>query len=454
MRSQAGPSDLDGGPYFARWRACDDLAGQSPPAMMPLMEQLWPICRSITGDGLRETLRILGESLSMVRRSVRSGTQCFDWIVPPEWNIRDAYVKDTSGRRVIDFKKSNLHVLGYSLPVHRRMALAELQEHLYSLPDQPDAIPYRTSYYTPAWGFCLAHAERERLEDGEYEVVIDSTLAPGRLDYGQVILNGASRRELLLSTYICHPSLANNELSGPVVLTTLLQCLARLPPGRFTYRGIFTPETIGTIAFLSEHHETVGERIAAGYVTTCVGDDGPFTYIRSKRGGTLADRAAEHALRFVAKGKPLSIRDYDPKGSDERQYCSPGINWPVGSLMRSRYGEYREYHTSKDDLTFVSEQGLGASLLAYFRILQTIEVNCRPVRTNPYCEPQLGRRGLYPTIASESLDDSFQELLTLLAFADGEHDLIAIGDKLQRPVWALLPAVEALVRADLIVLRD
>lgn len=445
---------MDPEAYFVRWRAHEELARQSPPSMMPLMQKLWPICRSITGDGLRQTLVIIGEQLPLERHSAASGTACFDWIVPPEWNIRDAYVKDASGCRVIDFRKSNLHVVGYSTPVGRRMTLAELQPHLHSLPLLPDAIPYRTSYYTPAWGFCLAHADRERLRDGDYDVVIDSTLEPGRLDYGQVVLDGTGQRDVLLSTYICHPSLANNELSGPVMLTSLLRALSSLPKGRFTYRGVYTPETIGTIAFLAQHFDVLDKRVTAGFVVSCVGDDGPFTYVRSKKANSLADRAAEHALRFVAGGKPLSIRPYDPVGSDERQYCSPGINWPVGSLLRSRHGEYPEYHTSKDDMAFVSEEGLANSFRAYLRVLEVIEINCRPLRTNPYCEPQLGRRGLYSSMVTESVDESVTQFLNILAFADGEHDVIDIADKLDRPAWTLLPAVEALVRADLISLGD
>ncbi|HYE85427.1 MAG TPA: DUF4910 domain-containing protein [Vicinamibacterales bacterium] len=444
---------IDTAAYFERWRAGEAQLAGEPPRMLPLMERLWPICRSITGDGVRQTLDIIGDCVTLVRESVPSGTQCFDWIVPPEWNIRDAYVKDASGRRVIDFQQSNLHVVGYSTPVSGRFTLEALQPHLHSLPSMPDAIPYRTSYYRPTWGFCLRHADRERLADGEYEVHIDSTLEPGQLDFAQSVIAGRGR-EVLLSTYICHPSLAQNELSGPVLLTTLMQQLSALPEGRFGYRGVFTPETIGTIAFLSRHYESLNERIAAGFVVTCVGDDGPYTYVRSKRGATLADRAAEHVLAHVHGDREVSVRPFDPVGSDERQFCSPGINWPVGSLMRSRHGEYREYHTSLDDLSYVSETGLQRSLCAYLRILQVIEINCRPLRTRPHGEPQLGRYGLYTSMVTASVDEWIRRLLHVLSFADGDHDLIAIAEGLGVPVWELLPTLEGLAGADLITLND
>jgi aminopeptidase-like protein len=439
--------------YFGFASAVDGLLSGELPAMMPLMRRLFPICRSLTGEGVRQTLDILGESIPLARERVATGTKCFDWEVPREWNIRDAYVKNPAGERVIDFRKSNLHVVGYSVPVRRRLSLGELQEHLHSMPDYPEAIPYRASYYNEAWGFCLTHEQREALPDATYEVLIDSGLEPGHLDYAQALLPGAGDREVFFSTYVCHPSLANNELSGPVLVSTLFGLLRGLPRARRGYRALFAPETIGAIVFLSRHHEELRAKLDAGYVVTCAGDDGPFNLKRSKRGGTLADRAAEHVLRHPPRPRQVIVRDFDPVGSDERQYCSPGIDLPVASLMRSRYGEYREYHTSRDDLDFVSEEGLRGSLEAYLRVVQTIELNCTPTRTNPYCEPQLGRRGLYSKLVTSGVEGYVVKLLNILCFADGEHDLIAIAERIGCPVWELRPLLEKLVEADLIRLN-
>ncbi len=441
--------------YFDRISRLDALASGDLPAMMSLMRRLFPICRSLTGEGARRTLDLLGERAPLERRRVPSGTRCFDWDVPLEWNIRDAFVKNSRGEKVIDFAVHNLHVVGYSTPVRARLSLAELQPHLHSRPDLPDAIPYRASYYREDWGFCLAHRQRERLPEDTYEVVIDSTLSPGHLDYAEVRLPGQDPREVFFSTYICHPSMANNELSGPVLLVTLLGLLGRLSPLRYTYRALFAPETIGALAFLSQHLRELQATMAAGYVVTCVGDDGPYTYKRSRRGTTLADRAAEHVLRHLAAGRPVTIQEFDPvEGSDDRQYGSPGINLPVGSLMRSPYGEYPEYHTSKDDLAFVSEQALADSLRVYLRVVETIEMNCHPLRTNPYGEPQLGRRGLHPMMTRMGpFTDDTPAILTILAYADGGHDLIDIGGRLGCPVWALRAPLQKLVEADLIYLR-
>jgi aminopeptidase-like protein len=438
--------------YFSTIEALEQKACSGLPAMMPLMERLFPLCRSLTGQGVRQTLDIIGDMIPLERTQVPTGTQCFDWQVPREWNIRDAYVKNSKGERIIDFKANNLHVVSYSVPVRAKMDLAGLQEHLHSLSDYPDAVPYRASYYHEAWGFCLAESERRNLKDDTYEVLIDSTLAPGVLDYAQSRRPGASASEVFFSTYVCHPSLANDQLSGIAVLSTLMKLLGDLPHLRFSYRALFAPETMGAIAFLSQHHEELKERMKAGYVVACVGDDGPFTYVRSKRTGTAADKAAEHVVRHVAhkKGKPATIREFDPVGSDERQYCSPGLNLPVGSLLRSRHGEFKEYHTSKDDLSFVSEAGLASSLEAYLRIVQTLEMNCRPLRTNPYCEPQLGRRGLYSKLVSSNIADFQVKILNILSFADGDHDLIDIADRLGAPVWELAEPLHKLVEADLI----
>lgn len=422
--------------------------------MMPLMERLWPICRSIMGPGTRETLDILGERVELTRETVPSGAQCFDWVVPCEWHIREAWLRGPSGEKVLDFADNNLHVMGYSEPVHKQLPLEALQDHLYSSPELPEAIPYRTSYYTRRWGFCMSHARRAALKDGTYEVYIDSTLAPGTLEYAHGRVPGRSDEEVLLSTYVCHPSMANNELSGPVLLVTLLELLSQAPAPRYTYHGVFTPETIGTIAFLSRHFDELKQRVRAGYVVSCVGDDGPFNYVRSRHGGELCDRAAEHVLRHVPQDRPVRVRDFDPIGSDERQYCSPGIGLPIGSLLRTRHGEYPEYHTSADDLNFVSEAGLQGSLEAYLRVVQAIDLNCVPVRTDPRCEPQLGRRGLYSTFVKADVEDDIVKTLNLLSFADGRTDLLAIAERAGYPIWAFAPILRKLVEADLIRLSE
>lgn len=424
--------------------------------MMPLMERLFPLCRSLTGAGVRETLDVVGRLTPLERVRVPTGTHCYDWEIPPEWNVRDAYVKNSAGERVIDFQKCNLHLVSYSIPVQRTvMSLSELSAHLYSLPEKPDAIPYRASYYHETWGFCLSERLRSSLAEDRYEVLVDTTLAPGMLDYGQGRISGQTPDEILFSTYICHPSMANDQLSGIVLLTTLMCLVGGIPRLRYSYRGVFAPETIGVIALLSRCAEELKRHVKAGYVVTCVGDDGPFTYMRSKRRASFADRAAEHAVPHVAIShrRPFLLREFDPVGSDERQYCSPGINLPVGSLMRSRHGEFEQYHTSLDDLTFVTESGLGGSLEAYLRVAQTIELNCFPRRSNPNCEPQLGRRGLYSKMVSSNIADYQVKLLNLLSFADGEHDLIAIANRLRVPIWDLVEPLESLVAADLVTLE-
>jgi aminopeptidase-like protein len=440
--------------YFANIASLEQQLLQGLPAMMPLMERLFPLCRSLTGEGVRQTLDAVGEMIPLVRTRVPTGTQCFDWEIPREWNIRDAYIKNSKGERIVDFKSNNLHVVSYSVPVKATMGLEELQGHLHSIPEYPDAIPYRASYYNEAWGFCLSHSQRQALRDDSYEVLIDSELVAGALDYAQSRVPGSSAAEVFFSTYICHPSLANDQLSGIVLLGALMKILGGLPAPRYSYHGLFAPETIGAIAFLSTCVDAIKANTKAGYVVTCVGDDGPFTYVRSKRGRTLADKAAEHAARQVAlqKSRTFSVREFDPVGSDERQYCSPGFNLPVGSLMRSRVGDFMQYHTSMDNLTFVSEAGLAGALEAYMRVVQTLEMNCHPMRTNPYCEPQLGKRGLYSKFVSSNIPDYQVKILNILSFADGDHDLIDIADRMHLPVWELADPLKKLVEADLIQL--
>ena len=386
---------------------------------------LFPICRSLTGNGVRETLAYISRIVpELTVHEVPSGTQAFDWTVPDEWNIRGAYIEHESGERVVDFANSNLHVVGYSTPVDQWMTLAELQPYLYSLPEQPDAIPYITSYYSRRWGFCLSQTQRDGLKEGRYRVVIDSTLEPGSLTYGEVLLRGAEEGEILLSTYVCHPSLANNELSGPVVTTALCRWLASLPNRRYSYRIVFIPETIGSIVYISRHLAEMKRRTAAGYVLTCIGDDRAYSFLRSREGNTLADRAAKLVMRHHA---PDHVEySYLDRGSDERQYCSPGVDLPVASIMRTRYQSYPEYHTSLDDLTVVTPTGLEGGFNAVQKVIQLIEGN-RFYKAAYPCEPQLGKRGLYPTLSTRGAGNTVRAMTNLLAYADGTRDLIDIA---------------------------
>lgn len=416
--------------------------------MHALARELFPLNRSLTGPGFRQTLDELERTAGPMRRHrFATGERVFDWTIPREWTLREAWIKDPQGRRVVSLEESNLHVVGYSVAVHARMPLHQLQEHIHSLPDQPEAVPYRTSYYAESWGFCLSDRRRCALEPGEYEVLIDADLEPGHVEVGEVTIEGQTPREVLFSTYCCHPSLANNELSGPVLaahLARLLRETEREP--RFTYRFLFLPETIGSIAYLARFGERVIERLVAGYVVTCIGDPGPFTYKRSRRGDSLADRAAEHVLRHF--GAPHRTIDFYPRtvaGSDERQYCSPGFNLPVGSLMRSMYATYPEYHTSLDDLSLITAEALGQSLEAYHRIVEALEGNVTLEVTVPCGEPQLSARGLYPTTGGTALTERrLRDMMHLLSYCDGSSDLLEAAEAAERPFWELLPVADRL----------
>src|SRR5580693_2579159 len=350
--------------------------------------ELYPICRSITGEGIRRTLAMVQDRIPLQIQEVATGSQVFDWTVPKEWNIRDAYIKDSSGKRVVDFRACNLHVMSYSTPVHATMPLGDLKEHLFTLPDHPEWIPYRTSYYRENWGFCLSHNQMLALPKGDYEVCIDSTLEDGSLTYGECYLPGGSTDEVLISCHACHPSLANDNLSGLTVATALAKLLSQHKL-RYSYRFLFIPGTIGAITWLARNREAAG-RIRHGLVLTCIGDKGGFHYKKSRRGTAEIDRAAAQVLRH--SGEPSEILEFSPYGYDERQYCSPGFNLPVGCLMRSVWGSFPEYHTSADNLEFIRPEQLAGSLRVCAAILDVLENNRRYCSQSPYCEPQLGKR--------------------------------------------------------------
>ena len=416
---------------------------------------LFPVCRSITGNGIRETLAYLQNILpDLSIHEVPSGYQAFDWIVPDEWNIKDAFVVDEDGNKIIDFKNHNLHVLGYSEPVEKSMDYEELDRHLYSLPEQPDAIPYITSYYKRRWGFCLTENQRNQLRQNsekKYFVKINSTLEPGSLAYGELIIEGKTKNEILLSTYICHPSMANNELSGPVVTTALAQWITGLKNRYFTYRILFIPETIGSIVYLSKHWQYLKQHTKAGFVITCVGDERNYSYIASRFANTLADKVALHILKNkIGDYKYYSFLE---RGSDERQYCSPGIDLPVCSLCRSKYGEYPEYHTSLDDLSLISPQGLEDSYQLFKECLLLLENN-KKYKSIVLCEPQLGKRGLYPTLSTKESGLKVKNMMNLIAYADGEHDLIDIAETIGVYAGELVPITKKLLESNILILSE
>jgi len=421
--------------------------GEWPPAssgtaghvMHSLMERLYPICRSITGDGVRLTLRILSELIPLEMHEVPTGTKVLDWIVPREWNIRDAYVANSAGRRVIDFRRHNLHVMGYSVPVRARMPLAELRPHLHTLPDRPDLIPWVTSYYKEDWGFCLAQNELDGIPDDLYEVVIDSELTDGSLTYAECVLPGESSDEILISAHTCHPSLANDNLSGIVVATYLARGLIDTRH-RYTYRFLFAPGTIGAITWLAQNEDTVA-RIRHGLVLTGVGDRGGLTYKQTRRGDTELDVAIGYLLANTDRAR---IEPFSPWGYDERQYGSPGFNLAVGCLMRTPHGTYPEYHSSADDLTFVLPEQLEDTLAVCRALVELLERNRRYMNLKPKGEPQLGRRGLYPSTGGGPAGMDRLPLLWVLNQSDGEHTLLDIALRSGLPFRQLTEAAVAL----------
>jgi aminopeptidase-like protein len=417
-------------------------------------DRLWPICRSITGNGVRESLKILQEIIPLEIHEVPSGLQAFDWVVPNEWNIRDAYIITPQGKKIAAFSENNLHVVNYSIPVDQEMTWDELQPHVHTRPDLPDAIPYVTSYYKENWGFCITHREYETLpRDGKYRVVIDSSLDIGSLTYGDLILPGETSEEILCSTYICHPSMANNELSGPLVTAFLYQYLAALPKRRYTYRFVFVPETIGAIIYLNRHGFYLKENLHAGYVLTCVGDAGGYTYKHSKDDSHPVNQVVLNVLE--ASGEAYSHFPFEVGGSDERQYCSPGFNLPVGSLMRTMYHKFPEYHTSLDNKSVVSFAAMEETVLMYAKIFKALELNQCYRNTCPFGEPQLGKRGLYHSIGGLPIPPQrILQRLHLLSYADGKTDLLTIARKRGESVLEYEEVVEELSAAGLLVIDE
>jgi aminopeptidase-like protein len=444
----AGPRLLPAEGELSSWLEAEGRA------MHELATRLYPIPRSITGDGVRGTLRVLRESVPLEVREVPTGTPVFDWTVPKEWNVREAWIRDPDGRKVVDFAGHTLHLVGYSVPVHERLPLARLRERLHTLPEQPDLIPYRTSYYAETWGFCLPHRVLEDLPEGEYEVRIDATLEDGSLTYGELAIPGQNGREVLLSCHVCHPALANDNLSGIAVtlhLARRLLAASREAPLRYGYRFLWLPGTIGAITWLATNRDATA-RIAHGLVAANLGDSGPLHYKRSRRGHAEIDEAVEHLLR--SSGDPFEVERFVPYGYDERQYCSPGFDLAVGSLTRTPWGRYPEYHTSGDDLSLIRPENLAGSLAAYLRVMDLLERNRAYRNLNPCCEPQLGRRGLYAPIGGgASGEDTKQRQLALLWVlnqSDGRHDLLAIAERSGLPFDRVHEAAHALLGAGLL----
>jgi aminopeptidase-like protein len=415
--------------------------------MHAAIRELYPICRSITGEGLRRSLRLLGRIAPLALHEVPSGTPVFDWTVPREWNLRSARLTGPGGEVIADAGRLSLHVLNYSVPFRGKVPLAELQRHLHSLPEQPHLVPYRTSYYREDWGFCVAHELRARLPPGDYDVDIDTTLTDGSLTYGEVVVPGALEEEVLLSAHCCHPSLANDNLSGMVLAATLARIMGGLAP-RYTYRFLFVPGTIGSITWLARNEEKA-RRIAHGLVAACVGDDGPLTYKRSRRGNAEIDRAVVHVLEH--SGQAHRVRDFSPYGYDERQYCSPGFDLAVGSLTRTPHGEYPEYHTSGDAPELVRPDRLVDSLHRYLEVFEVLEGNLTYVNLAPKCEPQLGKRGLYgPVGGSSHAVGSQMAMLWVLNLSDGTRSLLDVAERSRLPFAEVRAAAGALASAGLL----
>lgn len=416
--------------------------------MYSLVKELFPICRSITGDGVRKTLRIIQREIPELKIfEVPTGSKVFDWIVPKEWNIKGGYIETLEGKKVIDFADTNLHVMGYSLPIDKIVSREELLEMCYTIPEQPDYIPYVTSYYKERSGFCLSEKQKQALTEGTYHVVIDSTLENGSLTYGELLIPGNSKDEIFLSTYVCHPSMANNELSGPAVTVELAKYILANKDRRYSYRIIFIPETIGSITYLSKNLDYLQKHVIAGYNISCVGDDRTYSYVESPYADTLADRVAQNVLNFhYPEYKRYSFLH---RGSDERQYCSPLVHLPLCAICRSKYEEYPEYHTSADNLNLVSPNGLYGAFEVYRKCIDLLENNYMYIVTTP-CEPQLGKRGLYPTLSRRGSINETRSMTAFIAYADGKHDLVDISNRINVPIDRLLPIIKKLLDNGLI----
>lgn len=416
--------------------------------MYSLVKELFPICRSITGDGVRKTLRIIQREIPELKIfEVPTGTKVFDWIVPKEWNIKGGYIETLDGKKVIDFADTNLHVMGYSLPIDKIVSREELLEMCYTIPEQPDYIPYVTSYYKERSGFCLSEKQKQALTEDTYHVVIDSTLENGSLTYGELLIPGNSKDEIFLSTYVCHPSMANNELSGPAVAVELAKYILANKDRRYSYRMIFIPETIGSITYLSKNLDYMQKHVIAGYNISCVGDDRTYSYVESPYADTLADRVAQNVLNFhYPEYKRYSFLH---RGSDERQYCSPLVHLPLCAICRSKYEEYPEYHTSADNLNLVSPNGLYGAFEVYRKCIDLLENNYMYIVTTP-CEPQLGKRGLYPTLSRRGSINETRSMTAFIAYADGKHDLVDISNRINVPIDRLLPIIKQLLDNGLI----
>jgi aminopeptidase-like protein len=421
-------------------------------SLFNLCERLWPINRSLTGEGVRQTLSIIRELLPELKiHEVPSGANFFDWTVPKEWKVDSAYIIAPDGKKICDFRDNNLHIVGYSIPVHGEFTLQELNQNLYSIPSQPDAIPYVTSYYQESWGFCLPHTQREKLSEGIYKVHINSELFDGSLTYGDLVIPGESDEEILISTYVCHPSMANNELSGPAVATHLAREILDKKTNFYTYRFIFIPETIGSVIYIAKNFEKLREKVVAGFNLTCIGDNRKYSFLPSRDGNTISDRVAKHVLN--ALDSSYEIFDWSERGSDERQFCAPGVDLPIASIMRSKYGSYPEYHTSLDKLgSVVTPEGLLGGFEAVRLALEALENNTFP-RVTVLGEPQLGKRGMYPNTSMKSSTDGVKILMELLTWSDGDHSLLEIADKCGVPIWDLYPLVKQLSAVDLISLH-
>ena len=427
----------------------DDCRGRMD-AAWSLMREIYPICRSITGEGARATLDAIGKRIPLTIHEVPSGTPVFDWEVPNEWNVREAWIEDPAGQRIVDLRDHTLHLMSYSTPVDATMSLAQLKPHLHSMPEHPDWIPYRTSYYRENWGFCLPHRQLESLSDGDYRVRIDSQLSPGSLTYGEFFVRGKSDEEVLLFTHICHPSLCNDNLTGIALATELAMQLSKSAP-HFSYRIVFAPGTIGSITWLARNEAQVA-RVRHGLVIGLLGDRGPLTYKRSRRGEAEIDQIAAHVLGGMGEGS--RIIDFSPYGYDERQLCSPGFNLPVGRLTRTPNNEYAEYHSSADDFSILDENALAQSLQAIAAILRIADQDAVYVNTSPKCEPRLGKRGLFRNTGGKHPGEFEHALLWVLNQSDGSNSLLAIARRSRLPFDVIVAAADALRDVDLLRRKD